>query len=141
VISRADSDPTSSSVSAVVELRLEARPENVALARLALSGVAAVASATPDETADLRLAVSEACTRAVTACRDRKDGRVVVRYSVVPGLVTIEVEDDGDAVDDSEGALELAIAAAVTDLLLVERHETGNRVVLSKRLAGADDVS
>ena len=43
-----------------------------------------------------------------------------------------------DAVDDSDGALELAIVAAVTDLLLVERHDTGNRIVLSKRLSSAD---
>ena len=49
----------------IVELRIAARAENVALARLALSGVAAAAGAPPGVVADLKLAVSEACTNAV----------------------------------------------------------------------------
>ena len=41
------------------------RPENLALARLALTGVGAVAGASEAAVADLKLAVTEACTNAI----------------------------------------------------------------------------
>ena len=70
-----------------VELRLDARPENLALARLALAGVAANAGARREIVSDLKLAVTEACTNVDQARlrRRRRGGEIVVRYTVEPG--------------------------------------------------------
>ena len=129
-----------------VELRMSALAENVGLARLALSGVAAVAGLPPDDVADLKLAVSEACTNAVLhAYPDgRGDGEIVVRFTVADDVVTIEVADTGIGFDpaevtttpsrhESESQMGLAIARSVTDELEIESGPSGTRVTFSKR--------
>lgn len=129
-----------------VELRISALPENVALARLALAGVASVAGASREETADLKLAVSEICTNAVLhAYGDTTDGGVVLRYSVAGNLLTVEISDSGHGFDSQngaepvtvprEGTLGLSIARAVTDEFAIESDGGGTRVVFSKRLS------
>jgi serine/threonine-protein kinase RsbW len=129
-----------------VELRMPARAENVALARLALSGVAAVAGIAADDVADLKLAVSEACTNAVLHAYpdEREDGEIVVRYTVGADAVTVEVVDGGVGFDpadvtmsparhESESQMGLAIARAVTDELEIDSGPAGTRVAFSKR--------
>jgi serine/threonine-protein kinase RsbW len=131
-----------------VELRMPARAENVALARLALSGVAAVAGIAADDVADLKLAVSEACTNAVLHAYpdEREDGEIVVRYTVGADAVTVEVVDGGVGFDpadvtmsparhESESQMGLAIARAVTDELEIDSGPAGTRVAFSKRRA------
>jgi serine/threonine-protein kinase RsbW len=129
-----------------VELRISARPENVALARLALAGVASVAGASHEETADLKLAVSEICTNAVLhAYGGATDGGVVLRYSVAGDVLTVEVSDSGAGFDPKngtepvstprDGTLGLSIARAVTDEFAIESNGGGTRVVFSKRLS------
>jgi serine/threonine-protein kinase RsbW len=133
------------SITSTVELRIAARPENVALARLALVGVAGVADASREETADLRLVVSEICTNAVVhAYVDAPDGGVVLRYSVGDDVVTVEVTDTGrgfDAQIDPEpvssprdGTLGLSIARSLSDDFSIESDEKGTKVVFSNRL-------
>ena len=59
-----------------VVLRMAPRPENLALARLALAGVGTVAGAGESDIADLKLAVTEACTNAILhAYSDGASGR------------------------------------------------------------------
>jgi len=138
-------------VSGTVVLRMRAVPENVALARLALSGVAAIAGASLEELADLKLAVSEICTNAVVhAYGANRPGSVVIRYTVGDAVVTVEVEDTGVGFDpsaveepilagvpdtDRVGSLGLHIARSVTDELRVESGDAGSVVVFSKQLA------
>jgi serine/threonine-protein kinase RsbW len=133
----------------VVELRIAARPENVALARLALNGVATAAGAPPEVVADLKLAVSEACTNAVqhAYAGSSADGeqRVTIRFAVRNRQLLIEVEDDGtgfeattqgswDAVEPGNGGLGmgLTIVRSVTDELEIESGARGSRVFFSK---------
>ncbi len=135
------------SETSTVELRIAARPENVALARLALVGVASVAGASREETADLKLAVSEICTNAVVHAYAgaQEDGGVVLRYSVGDGVVTVEVEDAGAGFDAQiepdpvtsprDGTLGLSIARSVSDDFLIESGDSGTRVVFSKNLS------
>jgi serine/threonine-protein kinase RsbW len=132
-----------------VELRITARPENVGLARLALSGVAAVAHASAADVADLKLAVSEVCTNAVQhayPARGATDGWIVVRYTLRDDLLKVEVEDTGIGFDpenvqaapqrtESEGGMGLAILRAVTDELEIDSGASGTRVVFAKRLS------
>jgi serine/threonine-protein kinase RsbW len=127
-----------------VELRMAALAENVALARLALSGVAAAAGLPHGDVADLKLAVSEVCTNAVLYAYPDGGGEVVVRYTAGPDALTIEVVDDGVGFDPSavtmtpsrhasESQMGLAIARSVTDELVIESGATGTRVVFAKR--------
>ena len=130
-----------------VELRVPSQPENVRLARLALSGVAAVAGVEPDELSDLKLAVSEVCTNAVLhAYPDGAEGEIVVRYTIGAEELTVEVIDAGvgfdpSAVamepirDPSEGHVGLVIARAVTDRIEIDSGPSGTRVVFSRRRA------
>ncbi len=125
-----------------VELRIAAEAENIALARLALSGVAAAVGAPPDVVADLKLAVSEACTNAVQHARlhpiDGRDSRIALRFTVEPGRLTVEIDDNGQGFGptraESDGAgLGLTIIRAVTDELTIESGEHGSRVTFVKR--------
>jgi serine/threonine-protein kinase RsbW len=134
----------------MVELRIAARAENVALARLTLSGVAAAAGAPPDVVADLKLAVSEACTNAVqhayTEMGGDQEGRVVLRFAVAAGKLLVEVEDEGSGFElvtraswaDGERAgrglgMGLTIVRSVTDELEIESGGKGSRVAFSKK--------
>lgn len=100
-----------------VELELPARPEVVAVARLV---VGAVAAAEPlfDEArgADLRLAVSEACTNAIQAQMKGHEGAdpaasIVLRCSVEDGQIKLAVQDHGGGFDPND----LAEHPEVTD--------------------------
>ena len=138
-------------VAPTVELRMPPRPENLALARLALAGVGSLAGASDGEIADLKLAVTEACTNAILhAYGDGAAGDLVVRYRAGAGSVEIEVEDDGVGFDpDDPGArasehggegMGLLIIRTLTDLLEIESDPSGSRVFFSKAVGrGAAD--
>ena len=91
-----------------VVLTLDARPENLALTRLALAGVAANAGAPREIVADLKLAVTEACTNAIQHAYADGTGTIVVRYTGEPGMLSVEVEDSG-------GGFEAAAPPATTE--------------------------
>jgi anti-sigma regulatory factor (Ser/Thr protein kinase) len=130
---------------AAVELTLPARPESVALARLALAGVAAVAGATAADTADLKLAVSEVCTSVVRALGGDDEDPIVVRYASAGHQFAFDVEHPRRGLDlgqldaepllgPSDAALGLAVARAVTDSLRIETAAHGTRIVAARRL-------
>jgi serine/threonine-protein kinase RsbW len=134
-----------------VELFIAARAENVALARLALVGVATSVEASPEEIADLKLAVSEVCTNAVVHAYRDTEGYVLLRFTAADGTVTVEVADtgvgfdpaalppqaDGDEATPVSARLGLVITRAIADELSVESGDAGSRVVFSKRLGSA----
>ena len=139
---------TSAAATDTIELRIAARAENVALARLTLSGVAAAAGAPPDVVADLKLAVSEACTNAVQhAYAGRSgdhDGQVILRFVVADRQLLVEVEDDGagfelvtrESWEDGERpglGMGLTIVRSLTDELEIESGGKGSRVAFSKK--------
>lgn len=104
-----------------VELRIAARAENLALARLALGGVGVVVGAPAEVVADLKLAVTEACTNAIQHAYGGSDGDIVVRYGVSTGAFTIEVEDEG-------GGFESHLPLQTTFEGLLSRHASGGGV-------------
>ena len=138
-----------------VELRITARPENVALARLALNGVAVAAGAPPDVVSDLKLAVSEVCTNAVQHAYKKSQEveqhrHVTLRFVVGERQLLVEVGDEGSGFDPSDSGghegggagdrgessnlgMGLTIARAVTDALEIESGLGGSRVVFLKR--------
>jgi serine/threonine-protein kinase RsbW len=133
-----------------VELRMDARPENLSLARLALSGVAARTGLPEEVVADLKLAVTEACTNAIEHAYSGDPGanEVVVRFAVGPDVLAIEVQDwgvgfDADVERDPTQELRdhagvgLMLIRSLTDELTIESGGAGSTVAFAKRLSPA----
>jgi serine/threonine-protein kinase RsbW len=131
-----------------VELRLEAHAENLALARLALSGVAANVGASREIVSDLKLAVTEACTNVVKhAYGPDEVGEIVVRYTVEPGAITVEVEDSGGgfqpevpspaeaSLNGNRHGMGLMIIRVLSDELDISSSTSGTRVLFVKRFS------
>jgi serine/threonine-protein kinase RsbW len=118
----------SSNGAGIVALTIPARAEFVALCRLALTGLARTRALKPEVVADLKLALTEACSNSVRhAYKDGRQGIVEIRYELGPDRIEVEVADDGYGFDPAlirrppeeidEGGLGIAIIRAVTDEL------------------------
>jgi serine/threonine-protein kinase RsbW len=133
----------------MVRLTIPAKAEFIGLGRLALSGLARLhPDPLSDElVADLKLALTEACTNAVRHAYDGGDGIVEIRYELHPDRLVVEVADDGDgfdlepapaaAGDDElvEGGLGIAIIRALADELVISgREQGGSTLRFVKRL-------
>ncbi len=131
-----------------VRLRLPARPEYIALGRLALTGLAEARTLEADTIADLKLALTEAVSNSVRhAYGAEGDGHVEIRYELRADRVTIEVVDDGNGFDPeespsfdgdelSEGGLGIAIIRTIADELDIESQPgvRGSRLRFVKTL-------
>jgi serine/threonine-protein kinase RsbW len=140
-------DSRSDGVGRHVYLRIPARAEYITLCRLALTGLSRLRGL-PDETlADLKLALTEACSNSVRhAYRDGRTGVVDIDYDLQTDRLTIEVSDDGPGFDyveaDGEegelveGGLGLAIIRSLTDEFeLGDRAGGGARLRFVKKLS------
>jgi serine/threonine-protein kinase RsbW len=131
----------------LVELRMDARPENLVLARLALAGVVARAPLGEDVVADLKLAVTEACTNAIehAYAGDAGDNEVVVRFSLDEEVLAVQVQDWGSGFDADRHAPEdelrdhagvgLMLIRSLTDELTIASAADGSTVTFVKRLS------
>jgi anti-sigma regulatory factor (Ser/Thr protein kinase) len=130
---------------ATVELRFSASPEHVRTARLVAAAVARRAGVDESVLDELRLAVGEACSRAVGLHElHGLSSPVRVRLTEGEKAFSIEVGDDapgafplsaGDVVDDtaSEGTdeLGLAVISGLVDDLDVSSDAQGGRIRMS----------
>jgi serine/threonine-protein kinase RsbW len=108
-----------------VRLRIPARAEYITLGRLALTGLSRLQTLSDETLADLKLALTEACSNSVRhAYRDGRDGVVEILYDLKPDRLVIEVSDDGPGFDYiesegeeslAEGGLGLAIIRSLSD--------------------------
>ncbi len=135
----------------VVELLLPARPEAVSIARLVIGAVVAGEPAfDEDRTADLRLAVSEACTNAIQAQGEVAGGAalapVELRCVVQPEAIVVEVRDRGRGFDpdklprhpdvtdperlEYEGGLGIPLIRLLADDLEFRPESVGTTVVM-----------
>jgi anti-sigma regulatory factor (Ser/Thr protein kinase) len=142
-------DLVTGSRSDAIELRLMARAENLALVRLALSGIATDAGAPEEVVADLKLVVTEACTNAIQHAYRDGDGadEIVVRYTLGEGALSIDVEDTGCGFsaedpplhepngDGPGNGLGLMIIRELTDASEVETGPTGTRISFTRRIS------
>lgn len=130
-----------------VRLRIPARPEYIALARLALSGLADVATVTDEELADLKLALTEAVSNSVRHAYPDGSGFVSISYELSGKALGIEVVDDGAGFDPdrppplegdelSEGGLGIAIIRTIADEFEINSRpgSRGSRLRFVKRL-------
>ena len=126
-----------------LRLKLPARPEYLMFSRLVLTGLSRAIEIEPETLADLKLAVSEACSYAIRTGRE-SEGTIAVRYELRPNEVAVDVEAElsaGGPLPDEEslgdGDLGLAIIRALVDELQVEHGPDGqvSRISFSKTLS------
>jgi serine/threonine-protein kinase RsbW len=130
-----------------LELTLPARPENVAVARHAIGGFADVLDV-PDQTlADVKLAVTEACTNVVVHAYPDGEGPITLRATVEDGVLRVVVVDRGRGIlprADSPGlGLGLPLIATLAESLELgtgEDNETEVRMAFRLDGASANDA-
>ncbi|HYM63272.1 MAG TPA: ATP-binding protein [Gaiellaceae bacterium] len=131
----------------VVALTIPAKAEYIVLCRLALSGLARVRALEPALIADLKLALTEACSNSVRhAYNEQRSGEVEVRYELDDDRLSVEVVDEGIGFDPEtaaadaghaldEGGLGIAIIRAIVDELDIKSNGSGSSLRFTKYLA------
>ena len=106
-----------------VALTIPARPEHLVLARLALSAVCRLTPLSPEDVADLKLAVTEAANDFVDDDFDEEETRLNVSFSLEDRRLVIKL--DGPVAIDPAGEQELGraiIEATVDETSFEEGH-------------------
>lgn len=131
----------------VISLVIPAKAEYIALGRLALTGLLRPLAVEPEVIADVKLALTEACSNSIRhAYADGREGAVEIRYELLDSRLAVEVSDEGGGFDPefaagsgdlSEGGLGLAIIRAVTDDLSIGPRSggTGSCLRFTKQLS------
>ena len=130
-----------------VRLRIPARAEYIALARLALSGLADIVELSDELLADLKLALTEAVSNSVRHAYAGEGGFVSIAYELSRDALAIEVVDDGAGFDPerppslegeelTEGGLGIAIIRTIADEFELSSQPgvRGSRLRFAKRL-------
>jgi serine/threonine-protein kinase RsbW len=114
-----------------VSLTIPARPDYLVLARLALSAVCRLTPLSPEEVADLKLAITEAANDFVDDSRDLDDeSRLNFGFHLLDDRLAMELEGPDTSVAGMEQELSRAIIEATVD----EADFTGGRTRLVKYL-------
>ena len=119
-----------------MRLTIPAKPEYVTLSRLALAGLSRVRSFSDETLADLKLALTEACSNSVRHAYEDGEGHVDISFELRDDRLIVEVADDGTGFepdegtksdDDvlSEGGLGIAIIRSIADEVEIEGGPDG----------------
>ena len=118
-----------------IRLTIPAKPEYITLGRLALTGLSRLRPLSQETVADLKLALTEACTNCVRHAYPGGHGFVEILYDLQPDRLVIEVADDGEGFDPAdrqerdeelaEGGLGIAIIESIADELEIGVRESG----------------
>src|SRR2546428_7961882 len=101
--------PTESGDGRDVSLTIPAKPDYLVLARLALSAVCRLTALSPDEVADLKLAITEAANDFVEDSRpEEQEARLDFSFRLLEDRLVLELE--GPTVEVAEGEQELGRA-------------------------------
>jgi serine/threonine-protein kinase RsbW len=133
-----------------VRLSVPARAEFIALARLALTGLADIVGLTDELLADLKLALTEAVSNSVRHAYADGAGYVSIAYELTGDALAVEVVDDGKGFDPdrppalegeelTEGGLGIAIIRTIADEFELSSQPgvRGSRLRFAKRLRQA----
>jgi serine/threonine-protein kinase RsbW len=125
--------PETTADSRDVSLTIPARPDYLVLARLALSAVCRLTPLSPEEIADLKLAITEAANDYVDETRPLEDeSRVSFSFRLLDDRLAMELSGPGSSVSAVEQELSRAIIEATVD----ECSFGSGRTLLVKYLAG-----
>jgi serine/threonine-protein kinase RsbW len=134
--------------SRTVRLTIPAKPEYITLSRLALSGLSRVRPLAEETLADLKLALTEACSNSVRHAYDETGGHVSISFELRDDRLIVEVVDDGagfepaaagvngETAELSEGGLGIAIIRSIADEVEIGggAHGRGSRLRFVKLL-------
>ncbi len=99
-----------------VSLTIPARPDYLVLARLALSAVCRLTPLSPEEVADLKLAITEAANDYVDDTRPLDDEtRLSFGFHLLDDRLSMELEGPGSDISAMEQELSRAIIEATVD--------------------------
>jgi serine/threonine-protein kinase RsbW len=125
--------PETTADSRDVSLTIPARPDYLVLARLALSAVCRLTPLSPEEIADLKLAITEAANDYVDESRPLEDeSRVSFSFRLLDDRLAMELSGPGSSVSAVEQELSRAIIEATVD----ECSFSSGRTLLVKYLSG-----
>jgi serine/threonine-protein kinase RsbW len=130
-----------------VKLDIPAKAEFVSLGRLALSGLLRSRGGySEDAVADLKLALTEACSNSVRHAYDHDEGQVHLEFTVHTDRVTVLIKDEGGGFheddDDcpecrnlgdfhlAEGGMGISIIRAVVDDFDLRKPDEGGTVLV-----------
>lgn len=129
---------TQTEPSRIVRLTIPAKPEYITLSRLALTGLARVRPLPDDTLADLKLALTEACSNSVRHAYGESVGQVEISFQLSDDRLVVEVSDDGSGFDPgqdgrngaggdelAEGGLGIAIIRSIADELEIDARPGG----------------
>ena len=130
-----------------VKLDIPAKAEFVSLGRLALSGLLRSRGGySEDAVADLKLALTEACSNSVRHAYDHDQGQVHLEFTVNTTCVTVLIRDEGGGFheddDDcpecrnlsdfqiAEGGMGISIIRAVVDDFDLRKPDEGGTILV-----------
>jgi serine/threonine-protein kinase RsbW len=127
----------------VLHLSIPAKPEYLVFTRLVLTGLSRTTEIDAETLADLKVAVSEICSRAVRrASADGGSEEIQLRYELDGDVLLVEVEEEAATAESAleqeadtlnEDAMGLAIVQALVDELELSPAEDVGRSRLSLR--------
>lgn len=130
-----------------VRFTLRAVPANVALVRQALAGLADSLGVDPARAADMKIAVTEACTNAVVHAYEHHEGSLEVTMGVEHDRLVLSVRDRGHGLRPlpSEGdgpplGFGLALIASLSDEFGIAGGRHGTEVRIAFDLDAADEA-
>nr|WP_246345643.1 ATP-binding protein [Conexibacter arvalis] len=130
-----------------VRFTLQALPANVALVRQALAGLADSLGVAPARAADMKIAVTEACTNAVVHAYENHDGPLEVTMGVDHDRLVLTVRDRGHGLRPlpSEGdgpplGFGLALIASLSDEFGIAGGRHGTEVRIAFDLDDAEEA-
>ncbi len=136
----------------LVTLEIPAKAEYVVLGRLALAGLVRERRFSADAVADLKLALTEACSNSIRHAYDHDKGQVHLSFVASADRVTVTVRDQGggfheDDIDCpecgsvgvklSEGGMGISIIRAVVDEFRLDHPESGGTILTLTKLCDA----
>jgi serine/threonine-protein kinase RsbW len=119
----------------VVELRIPAKAEWVAVARLAVAAVVSRSNFSVEDIEDVRLAIAEACTNVI---RDAATGdQIAIRCEAAPSELTVSVRGGASlrlrADSDGENGLGIIIIQSLMDAVEYRFEQNGVVLQMVKR--------
>ena len=140
-------------VDELVKLDIPAKAEYVVLGRLALAGLLRSRGFSDDAVADLKLALTEACSNTVRHASSHDDGQVHLSFTLNDRCAILEIHDEGagfheededcpecqavPGIDMGEGGMGLSIIRSVVDGFDLRRPEEGGSVLILSKLRDA----
>jgi serine/threonine-protein kinase RsbW len=138
-----------SAESYAVRLQIPAKAEYITLGRLALAALSTLGELSDEAVADLKLALTEACSNSVRHAYDtERNGTVDIVYELHPDRIVIEVSDEGrgfvagvprsEPEELTEAGLGIEIIRALSDDVQMSESSAGqgSRLRMVKLLNG-----